>query len=157
MKLDFKSDSSAISREITRLLGLAPLVLLMVATLSLVVTVIKVSDFFTKKNQVSQLAELPKFEIRVNPVDKNLYQNYASILSRLSTQVEVVGSDAGLKIRIAKPTEFPEFMFVLNSVQGLSKDVVWKADEICLASCSDGASVALIKGVRETVTVKLKG
>lgn len=157
MKLDFKNDSTAIFNEMGRLLGLAPVLLMMVATISLVVTVIKVGDFLSQKSRVAQLAELPRFEIKVSPVGESLYENYAQILSRLSTQVEVVGSAKGLKIRIAKAVDYPEFMFVLNSVQGISKDVVWKADEICLAHCTDGASVAVIKGVRETVSVKLKG
>lgn len=157
MKLDFKNDSSAIVREMGRLLGLAPVLLLMVATLSVVFSVLKVSDFLAHKSQLAQLVQLPRFEIKVDPVDQSLYENYATILSRLSKQVTVEGTKEGLKIRIAKATDYPEFMFVLNSVQGLSKNVVWKADEICLASCKGGASVALITGVRETVTVKLKG
>ncbi|WP_288108054.1 hypothetical protein [Limnobacter sp.] len=157
MKLDFKNDSTMIFNEMGRLLGLAPVLLMMVATISLVATVVKVGDFLSQRSKVSQLAELPSFQINVNPVDQSLYESYARVLSRLSSQVEVTGSAKGLVIRIAKATDYPEFMYVLNSVQGISKDVVWKADEICLAKCTEGASVAIIKGVRETVSVKLKG
>ena len=157
MKLDFKNDASYLVNEITRLLGLAPLLMMIASVLMLVVSTFAVRDFVANKAQLRQATELPQFEIKVDPVGKRVYDNYAEVLGRLTRNVKVSSSVSGLKIEISDPNSYADFMFVLNSVQGVSKDVVWEAEEICLAGCAGAVSMALIKGVRETVSVKLRG
>lgn len=157
MKLDLKSNSSMWVAEASRLLGLAPVFTMMCAVLMLVLAVFSVNDLLKASETERKSEELPEFSLKQLPVGRVVYEEYAAILGRLSPDVQVVANRDSIRIEIADPAKFAEFMYVLNSVQGLSKDVVWKADEICLAGCSGKASQAVIKGITEKVEVKLRG
>lgn len=91
------------------------------------------------------------------PVGMAVYSDYARVLSRLSPDVQVTADRSGIRIEIVDAAHYAEFMYVLNSIQGVSKDVVWHAEEICLAGCAGKASLALVKGMTEKVEVKLRG
>ncbi|MCQ8897574.1 hypothetical protein NQT62_14120 [Limnobacter humi] len=157
MKLDLKTDASMLLNEVSRLLGLAPLMVMMAAVLMVVVTALAVKDFIKSEQTEKKNAELPQFKLLTEPVPASLYAEYAAVLQRLSPAVVVEASKDSLEISIAKEANFPEFMFVLNSIQGVSKKVIWKADDICLASCKGKASYAVVKGITEKVQVKLRG
>jgi hypothetical protein len=157
MKIDLGQDKALLFNEITRLLGLAPLLVMIAAVLMLVVTVFTVKDFIQREQIQRQRMELPQFKVSIHPVGGKLYEDYAATLARLSPTVDVKGSKEGLEVSISDPSHYPEFMFVLNSVQGLSKNVVWKAEEICLAGCTGKSALAKIKGQTEKVEVNLRG
>ncbi|MEQ9107953.1 MAG: hypothetical protein RLO04_10845 [Limnobacter sp.] len=157
MKLDFKTDSSLLMTEVSRMLGLAPVFTMMVAIIMLVLVVFSVQGFLTETQKEKKSMELPAFTLKKSPVGKKVYEDYSVVLARLSPHVKVTAEKEGIRIGISDPARYAEFMFVLNSVQGVSKDVVWKAKEICLVECAGSASSALISGIIEKVEVKLRG
>jgi hypothetical protein len=157
MKLDLTHDKALLWNEITRLLGLAPLLVMIAAVVMLVVTVFAVKDFVHEERQHKLSMQLPHFTVKTQPVGVKLYEEFAASLTRLSPTVDVKATKDGLEVSIKDPNHYPEFMFVLNSIQGLSKNAIWKADEICLAGCAGAASVAKIKGFTEKVEVRLRG
>ena len=71
--------------------------------------------------------------------------------------MQVATEKNGIRIQTMSAEHYSEFMYVLNSVQGVAENVVWQAEEICLAGCAGKASEALVKGVVERVEVKLRG
>lgn len=157
MKLDFKTDSSLLMTEVSRMLGLAPVFTMMVAIIMLVLVVFSVQGFLTETQKEKKSMELPTFTLKKLPVGKKIYEDYAVVLARLSPHVKVTAEKDGIRIGITDAAKYAEFMFVLNSVQGVSKDVVWQAKEICLAECGGSASTALVSGITEKVEVKLRG
>lgn len=157
MKLDLKQDTSMILSEMSRLIGLAPLLTMLAAVLMLVVTVFSIRDFMRTELKESRGAELPQFSLSRQSVAAPLYEDYAAVLTRLSPAVRVVARKDALEVSIQDAAHFPEFMFVLNSIQGVTKNVIWQAEEICLAGCPDKASFAVVKGITEKVQVKLRG
>jgi hypothetical protein len=157
MKLDFKTDSSLLMTEVSRMLGLAPIFTMMVAVVMLILAVFSIQEFLTETQKEKKSLELPNFTLKKSPVGKKVYDDYSVVLARLSPHVKVTAEKGGILIGISDPARYAEFMFVLNSVQGVSKDVVWTAKEICLAECAGSASSALVSGVTEKVEVKLRG
>jgi hypothetical protein len=157
MRLDFKTDASMLMTEVSRMLGLAPILTMMIAVVMLVLAIFSVQDLLVETRKEQKSMELPAFALKKLPVGKKVYEDYAAVLGRLSPHVMVAGEKDGLRIDISDPAYYAEFMYVLNSVQGVSKDVVWKAKEICLAGCSGKASTALVTGIIEKVEVKLRG
>jgi hypothetical protein len=157
VKLDFKTDFSLLMTEVSRMLGLAPVFTMMVAVFMLMLAVFSVQDFLAEAQKEKKSTELPTFTLNKSPVGKMIYEDYSRVLARLSPYVNVVAEREGIRISINDPARYAEFMFVLNSVQGVSKDVVWTAKEICLADCAGSASTALVSGIIEKVEVKLRG
>jgi hypothetical protein len=157
VKLDFKTDSSLLMTEVSRMLGLAPIFTMMIAVIMLVLVVFSVQDFLVEAQKEKKSLELPSFTLNKLPVGKKVYEDYSLVLARLSPFVSVSAEKDGIRISITDPARYAEFMFVLNSVQGVSKDVVWSAKEICLAECGGSASTALVSGIIEKVDVKLRG
>jgi len=157
MKLEFKTDSSLLMTEISRMLGLAPILTMMIAVLMLVLAIFSVQDFLAEARKEQKSMELPEFTLKKLPVGKKVYEDYSVVLARLSPFVAVNADKDGIRIDISDPARYAEFMYVLNSVQGISKDVVWTAKEICLAGCAGKASTALVSGIIEKVEVKLRG
>lgn len=157
MKLDFKTDSSLLMTEVSRMLGLAPIFTMIVAIIMLVLAVFSIQDFLIETQKEKKSMELPTFTLEKSPVSEKVYEDYSVILARLSPHVKVTAEKEGIRIGITDLAKYTEFMFVLNSVQGVSKDVVWKAKEICLAECVGSASSALVSGIIEKVEVKLRG
>jgi len=157
MRLDFKTDASMLMTEVSRMLGLAPIFTMMIAVLMLVLAIFSVKDLLAETQKEKKSMELPAFALKKLPVGKKVYEDYSAVLGRLSTHVTVFAEKDGIRIEIVDPAKYAEFMYVLNSVQGVSKDVVWKAREICLAGCSGKASSALVSGIIEKVEVKLRG
>lgn len=157
MKLNFKQDGAMITTELMRLLGVAPMFTLAAAVLMLIITTFSIRDFIVRQQAERKSLELPQFSISAKPVSKAVYEDYAKVLARLSANVEVTAVPEGLQIAIADAQYYPEFMFVLNSIQGVSEKVIWRAEEICLAGCKSGAASALVKGLTEKVNVKLRG
>ena len=158
MKLDFKGDASLFATEISRLLGIAPILMMMGAVMMLIVAVFTVQDFVKEGGKEKRSMELPQFSLKKLPAGKKIYEDFAVVLGRLSPDVSVKVEKEGLRISITDAGKYPEFMYVLNSIQGVSENVVWSAKEICLAACGGGAaSFALINGYTEKVEVKLRG
>lgn len=157
MRLDFKTDASMLMTEVSRMLGLAPIFTMMIAVMMLVLAIFSVQDLLAETQKEKKSMELPAFALKKSPVGKRVYEDYSAVLGRLSPHVTVVAEKDGIRIEITDPAKYAEFMYVLNSVQGISKDVVWKAREICLAGCSGKASSALVTGIIEKVEVKLRG
>jgi hypothetical protein len=157
VKLDFKTDSSLLMTEVSRMLGLAPILTMMLAVMMFVLAVFSTQDMLAESRKEKKGMELPEFTLKKIPVSKKNYEDYALILGRLSPEVKVSAEKDGIRIDIREPAHYAEFMYVLNSIQGLSKDVIWKAEEICLASCAGKASTALVGGLIEKVEVKLRG
>lgn len=157
MKLDFKTDSSLLMTEVSRMLGLAPIFTMIVAIIMLVLAVFSIQDFLIETQKEKKSMELPTFTLKKSPVSEKVYEDYSVILARLSPHVKVTAEKEGIRIGITDLAKYTEFMFVLNSVQGISKDVVWKAKEVCLAECAGNASSALVSGIIEKVEVKLRG
>ncbi|MCR2745071.1 hypothetical protein [Limnobacter parvus] len=157
MRLDFKTDASMLMTEVSRMLGLAPILTMMIAVLMLVLAIFSVQDLLVETQKEKKSMELPAFTLKKLPVGKKVYEDYSVVLGRLSPHVTVAAEKDGLRIDITDPARYAEFMYVLNSVQGVSKDVVWKAKEICLAGCAGKASTALVTGIVEKVEVKLRG
>ncbi|HEX4917368.1 MAG TPA: hypothetical protein VFV43_05680, partial [Limnobacter sp.] len=116
-----------------------------------------VRDFVANQQQEERSMRLPQFKIQSAPVPKSLYQEYAATLARLSPVVQVSSSGDSLQVSIADASHYAEFMFVLNSIQGVSDRVIWRAQEICLAGCEGTAAKAVIKGLTESVDVTLRG
>ncbi|HEX4918281.1 MAG TPA: hypothetical protein VFV43_10320 [Limnobacter sp.] len=157
MKIDFRSNSAVWLTEFTRLLGLAPVFIMMCAVSMLIVAVSSIQNVLSAEKTTGQQADLPQFILKKEPVGKQMYEEYAKVLSKLSAQVEVRGEPNGLYISITDAAHYGDFMYVMNSVQGLSKDVIWHAEEFCLAACEGKASKAVVKGQVERVQVSLKG
>lgn len=157
MKLDMKNSTALWVSEASRLMGLAPVFTMMCAVLMVVLAVFSVSDFLKMAEVEQKSQELPEFTLKTVPVEKSVYEEYARVLARLSPEVRVSAGNDHLRIEVADPARYTEFMYVLNSIQGISKDVVWKAEEICLAGCAGIASQATVKGIREKIEVKLRG
>ncbi|WP_138515603.1 hypothetical protein [Limnobacter alexandrii] len=157
MKLDLKNNSAVWITEASRLMGLAPMFAMMCAVVMLVLAVFSVNDLLQATGTEKKSQELPEFSLKKVPVGKAVYEDYARVLGRLSPDVRVVANRDSIRIEIADPSKYAEFMYVLNSIQGVSKDVVWHADEICLAGCTGSASLATVKGMTEKVEVKLRG
>lgn len=157
MKLDFKTDTSLLLTEVSRMLGLAPIFTMAVAAVALVLVVFSIQDFVAETQKEKKSMELPTFILKKSPVGKKVYDEYSATLARLSNQVNVSPEKDGIRISIKDPAHYAEFMFVLNSVQGVSKDMIWTAKEICLVDCAGSASTALVSGVIEKVEVKLRG
>ncbi|HEX4879499.1 MAG TPA: hypothetical protein VFV39_06615 [Limnobacter sp.] len=157
MKLNMKYDGSMMATELSRLLGVAPMFTVAAAVLMLIITVFSVRDFVSTREQEQKSLELPQFSISSQPVGRKLYQDYAAVLSRLSPVVEVTVVNDALQVRIENAQHYPEFMFVMNSIQGVSDKVIWRAQEICLAGCQGAAAYATVKGLTEKVDVKLRG
>lgn len=157
MKLDVKHNGTQWLTEASRLMGLAPVFSMMCAMIMVVLSVHSVIDVIRVAGLERKSQDLPEFSLKSIPVGEVVYEEYAQVLSKLSPDVKVLGSRDGIKIDIADSSKYAEFMYVLNSVQGLSKDVIWHAEEICLAGCSGQGSQALVKGTTEKVEVKLRG
>lgn len=157
MKLDLKNNSAVWITEASRLMGLAPVFAMMCAVVMLILAVFSVNDLLQATETEKKSQELPEFSLKKVPVGKAVYEDYARVLGRLSPDVRVVANRDSIRIEIADPSKYAEFMYVLNSIQGVSKDVVWHADEICLAGCTGSASLATVKGMTEKVEVKLRG
>jgi hypothetical protein len=157
VKLDLKNNSAVWITEASRLMGLAPMFAMMCAVVMLVLAVFSVNDLLQATGTEKKSQELPEFSLKKVPVGKAVYEDYARVLGRLSPDVRVVANRDSIRIEIADPSKYAEFMYVLNSIQGVSKDVVWHADEICLAGCTGSASLATVKGMTEKVEVKLRG
>ena len=157
MKLDLKNNSAVWITEASRLMGLAPMFAMMCAVVMLVLAVFSVNDLLQATGTEKKSQELPEFSLKKVPVGKAVYEDYARVLGRLSPDVRVVANRDSIRIEIADPSKYAEFMYVLNSIQGVSKDVVWHADEICLAGCTGSASLTTVKGMTEKVEVKLRG
>ena len=146
MKLDFRTNTAEWLSEASRLMGLGPVLVSMGAVLMLILAVFSVVDLMKTTQQKAKSAELPEFTLKRVPISKSVYEDYASTLMRLSPHVQVLTEKNGIRIQIASAEHYSEFMYVLNSIQGVAEGVVWKADEICLAGCSGKASEALVKG-----------
>ena len=157
MKLDLKHGGSAMFTELSRLLGVAPMFTVAAAVLMLILTVLSVRDFVAAFDQEQKSLELPQFTISSQPVGKKLYEDYAAVLARLSPVVQVTATNDALQVRIENAQHYPEFMFVLNSIQGVSDKVIWRAQELCLAGCQGAAAFATVRGLTEKVDVKLRG
>lgn len=157
MKLDLKYDSAYIATEVSRLLGVAPLLSALAAVLMMVIAVFAVRDFVQTLGQEKRFVELPQFSVKSAAVPPKLYADYAATLNRLSPVVNVSADKDSIRINISNAANFSEFMFVLSSVQGVADNVIWKADEICLMRCNGGVATAVIKGVTEQVEVQLRG
>lgn len=157
MKLDLKNNSAQWVTEAGRLLGLAPVFTMMCAVVMVILAVFSVTDLLRAAGVEKKSRELPEFTLKKIPVGTAVYTDYARILARLSPGVQVLAEKDGIRIEIADAANYAEFMYVLNSVQGVSKDVVWHAEEICLAGCAGKASLAVVKGMTEKVEVKLRG
>lgn len=157
MKLNLKYDSAFMATELSRLLGLAPLFTVAAAVFMLIIAMFSVRDFASSRENEQKSLELPQFSISSQPVGKKLYQDYAAVLARLSSVVDVSVTAEGLKVSIADPLHYPEFMFVMNSIQGVSDRVIWRAQEICLAGCQGSAAYAVVNGLSEKVDVQLRG
>ncbi|HEX4843351.1 MAG TPA: hypothetical protein VFV57_06755, partial [Limnobacter sp.] len=87
MKLDLKDYSAPLVTEISRLLGVAPMLTMCAAVLMLVITTFAVRDFVANQQQEERSMRLPQFKIQSAPVPKSLYQEYAATLARLSPVV----------------------------------------------------------------------
>ena len=157
MKLDLKSNATEWITEASRLMGLAPMFAMMCAVLMLTMAVYSVQDLVASGQSERVSVSLPEFKLNKQPIGASLYEEYARVLGKLAPEVEVLAEKGGIRITISDRARFAEFMYVLNSIQGLSKDVIWHAEEICLASCGGKASQALVKGSTEKVEVKLRG
>lgn len=157
MKLDLRTNAADWVSEASRLMGLGPVLVTMGAVLMLVLAVFSVNDLMRATQQKAKSAELPEFTLKKQPVPKGVYEDYAATLSRLSPHVQVATEKNGIRIQIMSPEHYSEFMYVLNSIQGVAENVVWQAEEICLAGCAGKASEALVNGVIERVEVKLRG
>lgn len=157
MKLDFRNSNALWVTEASRLMGLAPVFAMMCAVLMTVLAVFSVTDFLKVAETERKSQDLPEFNLKRMPVESAVYEDYARVLARLSPEVLVTAGKDSLRIEVSDPARYSEFMYVLNSIQGISRDVVWKADEICLAGCSGAASQAIVKGMTEKVEVRLRG
>lgn len=143
--------------EASRLMGLGPVLVTMSAVLMLVLAIFSVVDLMKTLQEKATDAELPEFTLKRVPIARTVYEDYANTLSRLSPHVQVLTEKNGIRIQILSAEHYSEFMYVLNSIQGVADNVVWQAEEICLAGCPGKASEALVKGVTERVEVKLRG
>jgi hypothetical protein len=157
VKLDLKNNAADWVSEASRLMGLGPVLVTMGAVLMLVLAVFSVIDLMQATQQKAKSAELPEFTLKKSPVSKSVYEDYAATLSRLSPHVQVFTEKNGIQVQILSAEHYSEFMYVLNSIQGVADNVVWQAEEICLAGCAGKASEALVKGFVEQVEVKLRG
>lgn len=157
MKLNLSASGIKVFEEVSRLMGLAPLIALTLAVLMTVLAVFAVKDFLYTNQEQTKTKENPKFEVAKSPVSAKAYENYAFVLQRISPGVKVQADKDKLVIESPTVETFPEFMFVLNSIQGLSNRVIWKAEEICLAGCQGAASKAIVTGFEEKVKVTLRG
>ncbi|MDX1668441.1 MAG: hypothetical protein R3194_03395, partial [Limnobacter sp.] len=137
--------------------GLGILLVLLCAVGALVQATNSVNSFMKEAREEERKSTLPKFTLQTTPVGKATYEAYARVLGKISKQVAVKADHTGLIVSIHDVNHFPEFMYVLNSVQGLSQRVIWKAESICLAKCDGAKAIALIKGVEESIEVSLKG
>ncbi|WP_370260690.1 hypothetical protein [Limnobacter sp.] len=157
MKLDYKANTALLLNEASRLMGLGPVIVMMGAVLMTIVAVFSLTDLVRASQETAKSAELPEFVLIKRPVGRAVYEEYATVLSRLSPHVSVGFEKDGLRVQINDANYYADFIYVLNSIQGVAQDVVWQAEEICLATCSGAASTALVKGVVEKVEVKLRG
>jgi hypothetical protein len=157
IKFDVKNNSTLWITEVSRLLGVAPVFAMMCAVVMLILAVFALGDLVQSRGIQKKSQELPEFNLKVVPVTKAVYEDYAKVLGRLSPDVRVSASNDSIKIEIADASKYAEFMYVLSGVQGVSKDIVWRAEEICLAGCAGQASLAVIKGMTEKVEVTLRG
>lgn len=157
MKVDLKNNTALWVTEASRLLGLAPVFTMMCAVVMVILAVFSVNELLRAAEVEKKSQELPEFSLKRVPVGMAVYSDYARVLSRLSPDVQVTADRSGIRIEIVDAAHYAEFMYVLNSIQGVSKDVVWHAEEICLAGCAGKASLALVKGMTEKVEVKLRG
>lgn len=155
MTVKITSGASSLADEIARLMGLGPVLAFSVALLMLVLAIFSVKGFMAELKQDSKSKDVPEFKVKSTAVSTKAYENYAFVLQRLSPVVRVSAEKEKLQIEIQQAEAFPEFMYVLGNVQGLSDRVVWKADEICLAGCTGAASRAVIRGYEEKVNVTL--
>lgn len=155
--LSLKSDGKRILAEMARLSGVAPLLAMMAAIVMLAMAVQSVHGFFEVKEKAEQGQRLPKFTLASRPVGKVAYERYAQVLAKVSPQVTVTASMDGLKISVPNTAFYPEFMYVLANVQGLSERVIWKAQTLCLVKCNGGAGTAHLVGFEEEISVSLRG
>lgn len=147
--------SKKVLDEASKLLGLAPVLSFGVAILVLILAVFALRDLWSVHQAEQKQAKQPQFKVQTVGVTQKAYENYAFVLQRLNPLIKVTADKESLLVEASQPELFAEFMMVLNSVQGLSNRVVWRAEEICLAGCNGAASRAVIKGTEEKVTVKL--
>lgn len=152
-----KSFNGRMLLELLKLQGAAPFIVLLCALGMLAQAAYSVNDFMREAKEEERNARLPKFTLKTNPVGRKAYESYAEILNRISPNVVVKGDSRGLVVSINDANHYPEFMYVLNSVQGLSSRVIWRADSICLAKCEGNQGMAVIQGVEESIEVSLKG
>lgn len=157
MKGNHKSLNGKVLLELLKLQGVAPFIVLLCAVAMLAQAAYSVNLFMKEAQEVERNSRLPKFTLKSNPVGRKAYESYAEVLNRISPKVMVKGESKGLVVSINDANHYPEFMYVLNSVQGLSKRVIWQADSICLAKCEGAQGMAVIQGVEESIEVSLKG
>lgn len=157
MKGNHKSLSGKMLLELLKLQGVAPFIALLCAVGMFAQAAYSVNLFMKEAQEEERNARLPKFTLKSNPVGRTAYESYAEILNRISPKVNVKGEAKGLVVSIGDANHYPEFMYVLNSIQGLSKRVIWRADSICLAKCEGAQGLAVIQGVEESIEVSLKG
>lgn len=157
MKLNLNAGGVKMFEEASRFMGLAPMFALTLAVLMTVLAVFAVKDFLAVNAEQTKAKDNPKFEVKKAPVSAKAYENYAFILQRMSPSVKVIADKDKLVIESPSAESFTEFMYVLNSIQGLSNKVIWKAEEICLAGCQGAVSKAIVTGFEEKVKVTLRG
>jgi hypothetical protein len=84
------------------------------------------------------------------------YIEAATVLARLNPGVTVSYKKEtdSLHVAVAAPDQLPEWLYLLSTVQGYRKGLVWSASEICLKKCEGGAAaVAELHAVTQKISV----
>eukprot|EP01030_Chromulinospumella_sphaerica_P007729 gene7729-7558_t len=76
-----------------------------------------INDFLRTNEIERKSQELPEFTLKRVPVGKVVYEDYARVLARLSPDVRVVANRDSIKIDIADPSKYAEFMYVINGMK----------------------------------------
>lgn len=84
------------------------------------------------------------------------YQEAAKVLARLNPGVALAykKENDSLHVVISNPSQLPEWLYLLSTVQGYKKGLIWTATDICLKKCENGAAAtADLRAVTQRISV----
>lgn len=156
---------TAIDDYLKGLLKIAPFVNIMAPALVLVcgigmvfavIQVQKALDVAGKEAAVMmQATAQPK--LNTMPLDPSGYMDAAKVLSQLnpSVKVDYIKEKDILQVSVAEPSQLPEWLYLLSTVQSYRKGLVWNATEICLKKCdANAAAIADLKAFTQKIAVQ---
>lgn len=137
---------------------LAP-AMLIVCAVGVTIAILQVQKALKSGGQIAaiSLQKTTKPKLDTVKLDPNGYVEASTVLGRLNPSVTVAYNKEidGIRVSVTDPAKLPEWIYLLSTVQGYRKGLMWTASEICLKKCDGGnAAVADLKAFTQKISVE---